>query len=90
MSQTTHNTYLSVSTFHLVATDRKHLWQACQNVFKKSGDGGGFFPRLRRFWENVQLFILRLRFFFFFEVEISSRTLHLLFMLGSFHSSSAS
>ena len=34
-----------------------------------------FFPSLRRFWENDRPFILRLRFFFFFEVQISSRAL---------------
>ena len=49
------------------------------------------FPRLRGFRENVRPFISRLRFFFFFffEVEISSRTLILLFMPESVHSSSA-
>ena len=48
------------------------------------------FPRLRGFWENVRPFIPRLRFFFFFfEVEISSRTLIPLFRPGSVHSDSA-
>ena len=39
------------------------------------------FSRLGEFWENVRLFIPRLRFFFsfFFEVEISSRTLATLY-----------
>ena len=33
------------------------------------------FLRLRGFWENDRPFIPRLRFFFFFEVEINSRSL---------------
>ena len=48
------------------------------------------FPRVRGFWENVRLFIPRLRFFFlllfFFLVEISLRKLIPLFRLGSVHS----
>ena len=49
------------------------------------------FPCLRGFWENVWAFIPCLRFFFFFfEVEISLRTLIPLFMPGSVHSGSAS
>ena len=50
------------------------------------------FPRLREFWENVRQFIPcpTLFSFFFFEVEISSRTLIPLFMPGSVHSGSAS
>ena len=50
---------------------------------------GGFFLVLRGFlreWSNIHS---RLRFFFFFEVEISSRTLIPLFVPGSVHSGSA-
>ena len=52
----------------------------------------GLFPRLKGFWENVRLFISRLRvvvFCFFFEVEISSRALIPLFMPASVNSGSA-
>ena len=56
--------------------------------------GGFFLARLREFWENVQPFIPRLRFFFFlslsFQVEIRSRTLIPLHEPGSVHSGSAS
>ena len=49
---------------------------------------GGFWSG---FGVNVQPFIPRLRFFFFFlKVEVSSRTLTPLFMPGSVHSDSAS
>ena len=53
------------------------------------------FPRLRGFGENVRPFIPRRAFFlllcfFFFWVEISSRTLVPLFMTGSVHCGSAS
>ena len=52
--------------------------------------GWWLFPRVRGFWENVRLFIPRLRFFFlllfFFLVEISLRKLSPLFRLGSVHS----
>ena len=37
--------------------------------------GGGFFLACEDFWENVRQFMPRLRFFFFFKVEISSRKL---------------
>ena len=47
-------------------------------------------PRWRGPWENVRQVIPRQRFFFFFEVEISSRTLISLFMPGSVHSGSVS
>ena len=46
------------------------------------------FSRLRGFGENVRLFIPRLR-FFFFNVEISLRTLIPIFRPGSVHSGSA-
>ena len=50
-----------------------------------------FFSRLRGIGENVQPFIPHLHlFFFFFKVEISSRTLIALFMPGSVHSGSTS
>ena len=48
------------------------------------------FPRVRKFWETVRYFIPRLRSFFSFEAEISSRTLSPLFRPGSVHSGSAS
>ena len=48
------------------------------------------FPRVRGFWEKIRPFIPCLLFFFFFEMEISSRTLILLFMPGSVHNGSAS
>ena len=47
------------------------------------------FSSLARFGENVRPFIPRLRFFFFFEVEMSSSTQIPLFMPGSVHSGSA-
>ena len=48
-----------------------------------------FSPLVRIFFENVRPFIPRLR-FFWFEMEISSRTLIPLFMPGSVHSGSVS
>ena len=48
------------------------------------------FFRVWRFLENVRQFIPCLWFFFFFEVEIRSHTLILLFRPGSVHSGSAS
>ena len=53
------------------------------------GGGSGFFFAYEDFFENVRSFIPRMRFFFFFEVEISSRTLFPLLMSGSAHSGSA-
>ena len=55
------------------------------------GGGGGFFPHLRGFWENVWPFIpCQCFFFFFLVVEISLHTLIPLCMPGSVHSGSAS
>ena len=49
-----------------------------------------FFPHVRGFWEHVRQFIPRLRLFFLFKVEISSRTLSPLFWPESVHSGLAS
>ena len=48
------------------------------------------FARVRGLWENVRQFIPRLRFFFFFLVEISSCALIPLFRPGSVYTGSAS
>ena len=61
----------------------------CTYRFVKRGGGGAFSSIMLILGENVQPFILRLRFsfLFFFEAEISSRTLiPLFFRLGSVHS----
>ena len=61
--------------------------------FSDLSEGGGDFPRLREFGEKVRPFILHLRinfFFFFAEVEITSRALIALFSQGSVHSGSES
>ena len=57
-------------------------------VLRVPAGRGGFFLRLRGFWENVRPFIPRLR--FFFKSKISSGTLIPFFMRGSVHSGSAS
>ena len=71
--------------------------ERCENaprvLHQCGGDGGsgGFFLACDDILENVRPFIPRLRlFFFFYKVEISSRTLIPLFGPGSVHSVSAS
>ena len=46
--------------------DSHHCPPVIENPSSGFSGGDGFFSRLRRFWENVRLFIPRLRFFFFF------------------------
>ena len=66
-----------------------------KDISAEGGLGAGYwwwwlFPRLWGFGENVQPFISHLQFVSFFEMEISSHTLILLFRPGSVHSGSAS
>ena len=66
------------------------LWRCVTATGAEQQCSVWLYSRLRAFLENTRPFTPRLRFFFFFKVEIRSRTLIPLFMPGSVYSGSAS